>query len=242
MGRGFQRNVGALQNALWPYVLSLVLGSTLHLCVLLFNALVHAVGSLLDLTTTFDTINHTILLQCLENYLGIIGKVLSWFHSYIANRKQTVHLLGDSSTPRDLDYWVPQGSVLEPFCFSVYLLPLGKIITAHHRGTKYHFCANDSQLYLISELSEAGAANDNIVSLIKDISQWLIANFMCKNDSKTEISILCSIHRPSHILHTFRFGDEFISASNSVTNLGVIFYHHIRMDKHISIIVNSSFC
>ncbi len=67
---------------------------------------------LLDLTTAFDTVNHTILLQCLENYLGVTGNVLSWFHSYLANRKQSVHLLGASSTPQDLDYGVPQGSDL----------------------------------------------------------------------------------------------------------------------------------
>ncbi len=96
---------------------------------------------LLDLSTAFDTVNHTILLQRLESYLGITGNVLSWFHIYLANCKQSVHLLGASSTLQDLDYGVPQGSILGPFCFSIYSLPLGKIITAHHSGTKYHFWA-----------------------------------------------------------------------------------------------------
>ncbi len=54
--------------------------------------------------------------------------------------------------------------------------------------------------------------------------------------------ILCSMHRPPSILHPLRFGDEFISASYSVTNLGVIFNRHIRMNKQISAIVRSSFC
>ncbi len=73
-----------------------------------------------------------------------------------------------------------------------------------------------------------GAANGNVNSIIKDIGQWLIANFMCRNDSKTDISILCSMHR--------------ISVSNSLTNLGVLFDHHIKMDKQISVIIRSSFC
>ncbi len=105
---------------------------------------------LLDFSATFDTINHTILLQCLENYLGITGNVLSWFHSYLANRKQSVHLLGTSSRPRDLDYGVLQGSVLGPFYFSVYWLPHRKIITAHHGGTKYHFWTDHSRSYILS--------------------------------------------------------------------------------------------
>ncbi len=84
--------------------------------------------------------------------------------------------------------WIPQGSVLGPFCFSVYTLPLGKIITACQSGTKYCFWADDSHLYLIFEPLEAGAANNDMESLIEDISQWLIANCMCKNDSMTDIN------------------------------------------------------
>ncbi len=71
----------------------------------------------LDLSTTFDTVTNTILLQCLENYLAITENVLSWFYSYLANHKKSVHLLGASSTPRDLDYG---GSILGPFYFSFY--------------------------------------------------------------------------------------------------------------------------
>ncbi len=65
---------------------------------------------------------------------------------------------------------------------------------------------------------------------------------MCKNDCKTEISILCSMYGPPPILCPRIVGDEFISASNFVTNLGVIFDSHMRMDKQISPIIMSSFC
>ncbi len=79
-------------------------------------------------------------------------------------------------------------------------------------------CCKWQQLYLIFEPSEAGVANDNMEFLIKEISQWLIANFICKNNIKTDISFLCSIHSPPPILHPLRVGDEFISASNFVTH------------------------
>ncbi len=65
---------------------------------------------------------------------------------------------------------------------------------------------------------------------------------MCKNDSKTDISILCSMHRPPPIFHPLIVGEEIISASNFAINLGVIYNNHISMDKQISAIVRSSFC
>ncbi len=83
-----------------------------------------------------------------------------------------------------MDNGVLQGSVLGSFCFSVYSLHLGKITTADQSGTKYQFWVNDSQLDLIFESSEADAANDNMETLIKDITQWFIAIFMYKNDTK----------------------------------------------------------
>ncbi len=64
---------------------------------------------------------------------------------------------------------------------------------------------------------------------------------MYKNDSKIDISILCSIYRPPHILHPLGIGNKFISASNYVTHLGVIFDRHIMMDKRRSTIAKSSF-
>ncbi len=119
--------------------------------------------------------------------------------------------------------WSPPRIGLRAILFSVYSLPLGRIINAQHSGTKYNFWADDGQLCLIFEPLEAGSATDNMASLIKDICQWLIANCMCKNDNKTEISILCSMLRTPPILHHFRVGDDFISASTSVTNLEVFF-------------------
>ncbi len=64
---------------------------------------------------------------------------------------------------------------------------------------------------------------------------------MYKNDSKTDISILFSIFKPAHILHSLGIGDKYISASNSVTHLGVIFDRHIMMDKRRSTIAKSSY-
>ncbi len=76
-----------------------------------------------DMSAAFDTIDHAILLQWLNTHLfRIIDNVLAWFYSYLQNRKQSVSLLGTSSSQRDLKYGLLQGSILGPYFFSLYTL------------------------------------------------------------------------------------------------------------------------
>ena len=107
---------------------------------------------MLDLSAAFDTVDHTILINRLKNRLGIGGTALSWFKSYLSERKCHVLLNGVSSKDTDLDCGVPQGSVLGPILFTVYTLPLGDIIRKH--DIPFHLYADDSQKYAISEINE----------------------------------------------------------------------------------------
>ena len=78
---------------------------------------------LLNLSTAFDTVNYTILLNRLKYQFGFSGTALSWICSYLTGRTQKVVIDG-------LEYWVvklPQGSVLGPILFTLYILPLGDI-------------------------------------------------------------------------------------------------------------------
>ncbi len=81
---------------------------------------------LLDLSAAFDTIDHDILIDRLQNYTGVQGQALRWFRSYLSDRYHFVYLNGESSQLSPVKYGVPQGSVLGPLLFSLYMLPLGK--------------------------------------------------------------------------------------------------------------------
>lgn len=82
---------------------------------------------LLDLTAAFDTVDHCILAKRLSQYVGISGKALKWFSSYLSHMSFSVRIQNYASLAAPLSSGVPQGSVLAPLLFA--LLPLGELIS-----------------------------------------------------------------------------------------------------------------
>ena len=101
---------------------------------------------LLDLSSAFNTVDHSILSNRLNRCFGIGGKALTWFRSYLLNRSQFVYVENERSSSRFLRYGVPHGFVLGPTLFSMYTAPLADVIKQHNMS--YHFYADDTQIYL----------------------------------------------------------------------------------------------
>ena len=103
-------------------------------------------GVFIDLEKAFDTVNHDILLGKLE-YYGIRGIANLWFKSYLSNRSQSVIINGECSSKEIITCGVPQGSILGPLLFLLYI---NDMYLSVNSSTVYHF-ADDTNLFLSSK-------------------------------------------------------------------------------------------
>ena len=195
---------------------------------------------LLDLSAAFDTVDHEILLKRLQTHLGITGSAIEWFRSYLSDRKQTVTIQGSTSSKRNLRYGVPQGSVAGPFLFSVYTLPLGDIIRKY--GVNFKIFADDNQLYIEFDFKDPYPSKELIEALISEIREWFAINFLKLNDSKTDMLVAYPRQKGPVSYPSIKVGEDLITPSESVRNLGVLFDSTMMLDSQIKSVTQSSFC
>ena len=100
----------------------------------------------LDLSAAFDTIDMSTLLRRLRCTFGVSGPALSWIASYLVGRKQSVRVGEEQSSNTACEYGVPQGSVLGPLLFSLYMSPIARVIGSF--GIEHAQYADDTQLYV----------------------------------------------------------------------------------------------
>ena len=187
---------------------------------------------LLDLSAAFDTIDQNILIEFLQNYVGLCGPALDIFKSYLSNRTQKISINGMFSAMQDLLFGVPQGSVLGPLVFCIYTLPLCAIL--RHHNIDYHIYADDTQLYCSFDSNLASDTLDKIMLCIKDIRSWMIQNKLKINDDKTEFLVLSSPRAHVNKDLSLQIGGASIVPSSKCRNLGVVFDQHMTMDAQVA--------
>ena len=122
-------------------------------------------GMFVDLQKAFDMVNHILLIKL--NHYGIRGKMNEWFKSYLQGRKQIVTNNGADSELRELKHGVPQGSVLGPLLFLIYI------------NQSYHF-AGDTNLLHINCCNKRLQRNINYD--LKRLTNWLDANKISRKE------------------------------------------------------------
>ena len=138
---------------------------------------------LLDLTAAFNTLDHTVLLHRLRE-LGVDRTVLAWFTSYLVGRSNSVKIRQTTSSRQTVMYGVPQGSVLGPILFNIYISPIADIFRRHQ--IRYHIYADDTQLYAECPPSDHTDALRHLRDCVDELKRWLDRNHLLLNESKTE--------------------------------------------------------
>ena len=184
-----------------------------------------AIGIFIDLQKAFDTVNHSILLKKLSHY-GINNISNKWFESYLTDRQQFVSINGHSSEISVTKHGVPQGSVLGPLLFLIYINDLHICIK---NSRTFHFADDTNLLFTPSHTNFLRKLNIDL----KSLNHWLMANKISLNASKTELIVFREPNTPLPNLKIKLNGIKLIPKSQ-IKYLGLIMDEHLTFKPHIA--------
>ena len=187
-----------------------------------------AVGIFLDLQKAFDTVDHNILVHKLS-YYGIRGISNEWFKSYLNNRKQFVSIQGVNSNLATIECGVPQGSVLGPLLFLIYINDLHKAIKF---STTRHFADDTNLLIKNNSLKQLKKYLNHD---LRKLDKWLKVNKISLNNSKTELIIFRHPNKKINYDLKIKLNGKRLYPSNVVKYLGIF------LDSHLNWNYNSEF-
>ena len=182
---------------------------------------------LIDFSKAFDMVEHSILIRKLENY-GIRGIALNWIKSYLANREQFVTVSGKDSSRRLMSYGVPQGSILGPLFFIIYINDLPGISNL----AKFILYADDANIIITGkntmEISEKLAVVTNM------LLEWVDSNGLALNLKKTNYIIFA--RQKINDSFSLTIANTKIERKTEARFLGIIIDEKMTWKSHIAAI------
>lgn len=178
-----------------------------------------------DLSKAFDCVNHSILLQKLQIY-GFRGMSLNWFKSYLSERSQIVQLNNIKSESKIINCGVPQGSVLGPLLFLLYINDLAFV------DIKGQFTMFADDTTILWNNKNKNFLYDSINNDILKIKSWCDSNLLTFNINKTNIlTFKCE-------LNNIHMNDEIVKYSSCTKFLGLIVDVKLNFKDHIEKLCN----
>ena len=183
----------------------------------------------LDIKKAFDTVNHQILIQKLKHY-GLKGSALNWFKNFLSNRYQQTKIGKLISTPLLVESGVPQGSILGPLLFSLYI----NDITKSCKNSIPFLFADDGALYF--DNVKRGSYL-NIKNEMVNIHTWLRVNKLSLNVSKTSFIVFDHCTNMDTIkLNVNSDSNIEINECKTQKYLGLIVDHKLKFLEHVEYI------
>ena len=220
-------------NLLYKYQFGFQKGRSTHMAlIILIDKISEAlengdcvIGLFLDVSKAFDTVDHIILLQNMYLY-GIQDTTLSWFENYLSNRKQYVTYNGIKSQTEKINCGVPQGSILGPLLFLLYINDLSTVSEA----CMSILFADDTNMFFTGKNLKTMAAVIN-EELIR-VQEWLHCNKLSLNVLKTHYMIFTSRNKCINDVN-IRINDAHIERVYATKFLGVQIDAQLTWKKHI---------
>ncbi len=185
----------------------------------------------------FDTVDHNILLQRLENWVVNSGMVHKWIRSYLEGRGYYASIGEHKSQWTSITCGVAQGSILAPLLFSLYMLPLSQIMRKNRIA--FHSYDDHTQIYLTLSPNDYSPI-DSLCQCIDEIISWMCQNFLQLNN---EINEVAAFENKDEVIKVNAYLESRgQTTKNKVKNLGVILETGLSFSSHVKAVTKSAYC
>ena len=190
-----------------------------------------------DFAKAFDSVSHDLILYKLKNKYGIDGLLLNFLKNYLINRKQQVVINGSLSDPLRVSSGVPQGSILGPLLFILFI---DDIFDEVSKGTNIELYADDTKIWreIICDKDQFNLQQD-----INKLHEWSIKNLMNFHPEKCKAMAITNKCR-DYVLPFYEFwyqlDNKLLSYVDNEKDLGVVFNHKLSWTNHCNMVVHKA--